>query len=494
PFLELLIVDDSKKFLDLVSQILSGNISSFSSLREFIVSNKIKVSKTEIDVLFNLIKKLYWGMFYELNFEEYKDLWKVLVVPDQKYPSMYGDLKKFLMVPNIFIALLDIHGYTSFCQKTRRNVTSLHRLDRFVEITIKNTAKKYGIMARRERGDEVILVGADVVDLLNATFDVINLFSKKISLVSIDKTDESFLPPFEISGGIVGGYSTAPLIISEKGDLQGILLNLAARLQSRANTISPNKTKIIVDYNTYYKFISSNKPKSDFVSKINFLFDGEIEFKGGSLKVYEIYYREDEKYKDLVSGYIKKLSDAISKNEWQTGVISALCDLVVVTLDNVPRFSKKIEFYNEGKLEKIEVDNDYISGIFLSIKYSVVNSKDFYSMQNKLGLAVKILDEIEEVDQIVKDYCKSVYREYLKIFYEYNSLLKKSIEANPYDFLDNNDMEVFLKFGFYKEKYESLLKKINSNSKFLNKRSTIWNMAFGNVKDRISFSIYSGKK
>lgn len=488
-------MNNSEKFLSLVDLIQSGKITSFSSLKEEVLKNGIKITKGEMDILFNLIKKLYWGTFSELNFEEYTELWKALVIPDSKYPSLYGDLKKSIIIPNLFISLLDIHGYTAFCQKTRKNITSLHRLDRFVETTIKNTAKRYGVIAKRERGDEVILIGTNAVDIINATFDVINLFSKKISLVEVIKEEgESFLPPFEISGGIVGGYSTTPLIIGEKGDLQGILINLAARLQSRANTISPSKTKIVIDQNTYHKFISSTKPKTTFVKTLKFLFNGEIEFKGGNLKVYEIYYREDEKYKDLIFDHLKKLTEKISKEDWQIGIISTLCDLGIVTSDNIPRFSKNVEIYHDGELKSIEVTNDYISSIFLHIKYAISNSRDFSVALKRLGFLVELLENIDEFDQIVKDYCKAIYREYMKVLWEYEKILKKVIEENPSDFLTQNEIEVFIKFDSYQQMYESILRKINSDSKFLQKRNVIWSRALNSVKSQIKFSIYSGKK
>lgn len=487
-------MNNSNYFQSLVDLVVSGRISTYSSLKEYIVKNSIKVSKLELDIIFSLIKKLYWGTFSDLNFDEYTDLWRALVIPDQKYPSLYGDLKKIIILPNLFISLLDIHGYTAFCQKTRRNVNSLHRLDKFVENTIKNTTKKYGVIARRERGDEVILIGADAVDIINATFDVINLFSKRIELVEVDQGEEPFLPPFEISGGIVGGYKTTPLVIGEKGDLQGILINLAARLQTRANTISPTKTKIVIDQSTYHKFISSNKPRSSFVKSIKFLFNGEIEFKGGRLKVFEIYYRDDEKYKDLIYEHIRKLTEKIDKGDWQVGVISTLCDLGIVVSDNIPKFSKTIELYHDGEVKVFEVTNDFISSIFLHIKYAITNSRDFSVVVKRLGFLVEVLENVEEFDQIVKDYCKSVYKEYLKIFYEYDKILMTLVEQNPSDFLDVNEMEIFLRFNSYKEKYDSIIKKINSDPKFLQKRNIVWNRAFNNVRNQISFSIYTGKK
>ncbi|MGB9621531.1 MAG: hypothetical protein ACPL4C_03730 [Brevinematia bacterium] len=484
-----------EEFLETSYKVINGEISSFSSLKSFIASRKFKVSKKEVDLLFELIKRIYWGIFSDLNFEDYKELWKTFVIPDPNYKSVYGDLKRNIIVSNIYIALLDIHGYTTFCQKTRKNINSLYRLDRFVEDIIKTTTKKHGVISRRERGDEIILIGVDAVDIVNATFEVINLFSKNIRFSNDDKdSDEYFLPPFEISGGIVGGYSTTPLIIGVNGDLQGILINLAARLQARANTISPNKTKIVVDYNTYYKFISSNKPKTKFTESIKFLFNGDIEFKGGKLKVYEIYFREDEKYKDLISKHISNLVDSIKKGEWQSNVISNLCNLGMVVSENITPFSKEIEIFQDNEIKKIEVSNDFISSIFLNIKYSAINSRNFHNMIHRLGFLVEILDKLEEFDQIVKEYCKSVYREYLKIFNEYNKIFLEVISQNPSTFMSPSEMEIFLNFESYKSSYEEVINRLFSDTKFSDKRSIIWNRAYNIVKPSISFSIYTGKK
>ncbi|MEN2998835.1 MAG: hypothetical protein ABDH28_07380 [Brevinematia bacterium] len=487
-------MNNSGKVLELIDLVLTGKITTFSSLKEAIVKSGIKVSKSEIDMMFNLIKRLYWGAFCDLNFDEYTELWKTLVVPDQKYPSLYGDLKKSIILSNLYISLLDIHGYTAFCQKTRRNINSLHRLDRFVENTIKVTAKRYGVIAKRDRGDEVILIGSDPVDVINSTFDVINLFSKKISLVDVEQGEDPFLPPFEISGGIVGGYSTMPLIVSEKGDLQGILINLAARLQSRANSISPNKTKVVVDQNTYHKFVSSNKPKTNFVKNIKFLFNGEIEFKGGKLKVYEIYYGESESYKDFISQHIKNLVEKISQGDWQFGILSTLCDLGAITSNSMPRFSKTIELYHDGELKLVEINNDYLSDAFIGIKYAVVNSRDFYTATTKMKLLMEVLDMVEGFDQVVKDYCKAIFKEYVKVFYEYDKILAQIIGEDYSDFLSQSEAEIFFGFHSYKDAYNRILERINSDPKLLQKRKVALNKAFSNIRSQISFSMYVGKK
>lgn len=483
------------ELLESIEKIINGEINSFSSLKSFLISKKVKINKKEIDLLFGMIKKLYWGIFSDLNFDEYKELWKNLILPDPNYKSLYGDLKYSIIIPNLYIALLDIHGYTAFCQKTRKNINSLSRLDRFVEEIIKNTTKKYGVISRRERGDEVVLIGTDATDIINATFDVINIFSKNIRFSDESKDSEKyFLPPFEVSGGIVGGYSTMPLVVGINGDLQGLLINLAARLQARANSISPTKTKIVVDYNTYYKFVSSVKPKTKLTENIKFLFNGDIDFKGGRLKVYEIYFREDEKYKDLISEHIVKLIESIKKGEWQSNVISYLCDLGIIVSENTQPFYETIEIFQDDEIKKIEVSNDYISSIFLHIKYSAINSKDFHSMIRRLGFLVEILDKINEFDQVVKEYCKSVYREYLKIFDEYNKIFIEVVSQNPSFFLSPNEMEIFLNFNSYKDRYESVMRKLSSDAKFSDKRSIIWNRAYNVAKNNISFSIYTGKK
>ncbi len=490
---------DSKSLLSLVRSILDGRISSFSELKAYIFSSKLSITKEELDVLFDTVKKVHWGVFAEVNYEDFPELWRELVIPDSKYPTLYGDLKKSMVISNIFVALLDIHGYTAFCQKTRKNISSLHRLDKFVENIVKETAKKEGVLAIRERGDEILLIGANALAVLNATFKVIELFSKpmKVGNDDVKAGEEVFLPPFNISGGIAGGYAFSPMIIGKNGDLQGFIINFAARLQTRANTIAPKSTKVVVDQIVYHKLISSNNIQSDkakILKKIKFLYHGELKFKGGELKVYEIYYKDEEKYKDLIAEYIAKLNKAIKNNEWQINVLPILCDIGMLVAENMPRIEEEVLVVYDDKVERIPVSNDYISTSFLHMKYSFKNSKDFHSFIKRFKMTVDIINKIDSFDPLVREYCNAIYEVYQKIFLEYNKLFALIVKDKPSDFLTIDEMETFLTYDSVKSRYEGIIKKLNSSPEFADKRNIIWLRAFNNIKNSIEFSIYFGKK
>jgi hypothetical protein len=490
---------DSKTLLSLFSSIIDGQISSFSELKSYIVSSKLSITKEELDVLFNTIKKVHWGVFADINYNDYPELWKELVIPDSKYPTLYGDLKKSMVISNIFVALLDIHGYTAFCQKTKKNISSLHRLDKFVENIVKETTKKEGVLAVRERGDEILLIGTNALSVLNATFKVIELFSEpmRIGDDEVKAGEEVFLPPFNVSGGIAGGYTFSPMIIGKNGDLQGFIINFAARLQTRANTIAPKSTKVVIDQIVYHKLFSSNnvgQDKTQILKKIKFLYHGELKFKGGELKVYEIYYKDEEKYKDLIADYIGRLNKAIKNNEWQSNVLPILCDIGILVAENMPKIEEEISIIYDDRVERIPVTNDYISTSFLHMKYSFKNSKDFHSFMKRFKITVDIINKIDSFDPLVREYCNAIYEVYQKIFLEYNKLFSSIVKDKPSDFLTIGEMETFLTYDSIKSKYERIVNKLNSSSEFADKRNIIWLRAFNNIKDSIEFSIYFGKK
>ncbi len=480
--------DVFKNYFDICILISEGKIDSFSSLKNYLISNKIKVSNHVLDKLFFMVKKIHWGIFSEINFEEYPKLWKELVVLDPKM-KFYGDLKRSMMISSIFVAILDIHGYTSFCQRTKKNITALQRLDDFVNKIIKEAAKKYGVLAVRERGDEVVLIGADAVEILSAVFEVVKLFSKNTEVSG----DESFfLPPFEISGGVAGGYISTPLIIGKNGDLQGFLLNMAARLQARANALDPSKTKIIVDQSVFYK-VSTTKELPDVIKNIKFLYNGNISFKGVSLKVYEAYTKE-EKYKIYLNNYVKLLNELIAKNEWKRAIFTTLCDMVIKVMDEMQPFQHEIHIGNIVQDSKLVVNNEYISNSFLKAKYLFTNTGNYKDAVIKIKEISGIMENIPEIDGLVKEYCKSISDVYYGIVEDFEKVYMSIVKDNPSVFLSPDEMELLINSEFYNSRYSRVIDRLHADVKFSEKRNVVWVRLVSSLKGNIQFQIYSGKK
>jgi len=232
-------------------KIVAKEITTFSKLKELV--NPIVKDKWTHPVImraFQLLKRLNWGFFSAICPNTHKKLWKELVIPDRDFPEA-GDIKKTLQISNLYIAMLDIHGYTKFCMESRKNLSMMHTLDWAIENEIKRISTLCGAISQRERGDEMVVVAASAADALKVTLCIIDYFGKTDvvgdpSIVTKRAGNAEALPIFKITGGITGGNTQSPLIITERGNLAGFLLNSGARLQTRANELSPKDSRIMI--------------------------------------------------------------------------------------------------------------------------------------------------------------------------------------------------------------------------------------------------------
>ncbi len=116
-------------FSFLYDKIISKEVTAFSKLRELIApAIKDKWTHPVIMRAFQLLKSLNWGFFAAISPTTHKKLWKEIIIPDRDFPEA-GDLKKTLQISNLYIAMLDIHGYTKFCMESRKNLSMMHNLD-----------------------------------------------------------------------------------------------------------------------------------------------------------------------------------------------------------------------------------------------------------------------------------------------------------------------------------------------------------------------------
>ena len=309
----------------LYEKILAREITTFANLVEYVSKLKHpgKIDKV-IHKSFQLIKELHWGFFKDLNRANYTKLWKELVLPYGDFKEG-GDLKRNISISNIFVAMLDIHGYTKFCQESKGNLSRLRKLDELLHDGIIKIAGCNHALATRERGDEIIIIAASATDTIKTTLEIINSFSKRSVIrdrtMQRNRKDFSIiLPDFKITAGIVGGNLTTPLIITESGLLSGYLINTAARLQSRANELSPKESKIMAAQSVYNSYLKENKVvKSNLYAKNLILFfnSGPVSFKGVKLYSYEIIFKKEEKYREKYVKLMEVLYDSLKQHLWK---------------------------------------------------------------------------------------------------------------------------------------------------------------------------------
>ena len=89
----------------LTEKIISGEIKNFSEIFTYaknINFEKVHDHKTILRALFDIIRKINWGFFNNLDKESYPKLWSQFVIENPKY-SFAGDLKLSLSIADVYI-------------------------------------------------------------------------------------------------------------------------------------------------------------------------------------------------------------------------------------------------------------------------------------------------------------------------------------------------------------------------------------------------------
>ncbi|MDR0476080.1 MAG: hypothetical protein LBH43_20735, partial [Treponema sp.] len=332
---------DYELYLQVSEKIINGEVRTFSELKQFAGSKQNEF----VMQAFSLLKRLHLGFFSAITPKSHWKLWRELVISDEDFPSA-GDLKRTLQISNLYIAMLDIHGYTKFCMDARKNLSMMHILDRAIENGVSRISAVCGAVSQRERGDEIVVVAASATDILTVTLSIIDYFNKSNIVNDPEiftwRTGEAAaLPNFKISAGITGGNTTSPLIITEKGNLSGFLLNSGARLQMRANELSPKESRVMIAKQVQMNFIKEKTDTESTLVKNNavFFFDtGHIEFKGVMIPSCEAVFESNERYKEKLNEEMLRLFASIKGNLWEQRVFFDLVDLVAKAVRVMPKF------------------------------------------------------------------------------------------------------------------------------------------------------------
>ncbi len=484
-------------FTHLHDKIINKEITVFSQLEEYTEKLPLnQLTSTVIQKAFNLIKQLYWGFTKDIDKSSYAKLWKELVIPGRRY-DFGGDPKRNISISNIYIAILDIHGYTKFCQENKKNLSNLHLLDNFIENGVKGITRRFETLSQRERGDEIILLSASATDILSATLSIIDNFSQK--KVIRDKTVtqsrsqyEIVLPTFKISAGIAGGNISTPLIVTEKGNLSGFLFNTAARLQARANELSPKESKIIVSQQVYLSFEKENAAeKSDIYSRgvIYFFNNGPVLFKGMSISTYEAVFLEEYKYKEKFSKETEELFKSIKENNWKEGIFSRLLELIAKVSTCMP------EFYLDTGLDEYTTgfNNSGLARLCSEVNNLYVYQENCIQAISMLGSIIEKLKQINKFDRLTLEYSEGIFTRYIMLIDIFKEKIDVEIEKNINTIFNEKQKKAYYLCRKNMDLYKRL-KEYAQKSKSIEKKKFIWYNLIDENKESLEFKIYSGKK
>jgi class 3 adenylate cyclase len=369
---------------------------------------------------------------------------------------------------------MDIHGYTRFCQKHRHNMSMLDLLDRVIQQDIPAIAAKFGIVSKRARGDEILLLGGSASELFEVVYLIARRLAKDTSAPKPNPLAESSaaapsaaslkppiaaksihapkgakvlkeapapkevaplpepkapvavdgLPGFQISAGVAGGAKYAQLVITRDGDLSGTIVNTAARLQARANRISPDRTKILLTSITFQKLKMQPSSKNfEFLKAVDFFDTGMVEFKGINVPVFDTVFLDKEASRLEYRERMGALYDSIGQGMWTSRIFSdALSLMARIVISSTGRLT------DEETGEPLEAPD----GIMQSIK----KAQTFFDVE-RYEQAVEELNRLIDIfcrasghDPIVVEYLTAVRDNYHKLLVRFTEHLDREIDEH----------------------------------------------------------------
>lgn len=481
----------------LAEAVVEERIRTFSELMEWVgpLPRDARFNAV-IPRIFKLLRKLHWGFFRDIDPGTYPKIWKEVVIPHKEFKQC-GDLKRNLTISDVYVGILDLHGYTRFCEKNKNNLSMLQMLDDIIQVDLLHIAKSYNVVFQRRQGDEMVLVGASACDVLAVTLLIIDTFAKRRTFNVKEQAKHRsgykiILEEMHVSAGIAGGKKFTPFIITKDGDLSGGVINTAARLQGRANELSSSQSIILVSRTVYTNFTAEMKtdPHPFFVkTPIKFFDSGWISFKGISVAVHEVLYTEQDMRKLLYEVQMTDLYRAIEAGLWKDGIFIALLSLISKVLRTMHKI--RIDVTEQGSAHSftnedlIKLAQDTLSTFRLT--------QDYRKALKDLERLVGYLDRIPHFDPLCLEYAHSVCIEYNKILRSYEERISPKIDEKVPTVLPTKYRALYEEGRRGADVYQKLRERLYQTLTPL-EISLLWSSVIDSIQKDLDVSIHSGKK
>lgn len=465
--------------------IVSGRYEDFASLKRATRTwPRDQRTGYALSSAFQLLRRVNWGIFSSLSPERYPRLWSELVLGDDQY-DFAGDLKRNMSLPNIFVGMLDLHGYTSFCRENRKNLSRLELLDRMIQDGVSAIAASVGVISRRSRGDEILLIGASAGDVLEAALLCSEYFGdgafvdpdipEPPPLVPELPVRDPYLPRFTFAGGIAGGQGFTDLVVTRDGDLSGDAVNAAARLQARASRISSTGTRILVTNHVYRSLLSEREKGTvpyRLLPQIDFVDAGKVEFKGLRVSVYDTILATRDAKRLSYSGALEDLYGSIDAGLWKSRVFDDATRLLFLLA------TAQVPPQPPERLLRIKAARDAFSRDHYEVAFEAFSSSlDAYTAGG-------------EVDELALSYLKAVRENYGSVMDAFAAALDVELETGLSTVLNAADRERFSSL----QKNHDLYVKVRSAARMrVRNRRALWFRSADSLAPELGVRIESMK-
>ncbi len=478
-------------------RIVTRRLVSFSDLLDYMAGVPESPKKEfALKGAFRLIREIHWGFFRDLDPKAYPVLWGQLTRPHPTYPFA-GELKRIMTITDIYCAFVDIHDYTVFCQKAGRNSSMLRLLDICIENDVRQICRNNHVVSNRARGDEIIMISTSAYDITNAVVMIADyLGDRKLTrdteIVKRRRGEATKLPEMTISAGIAGGKKYTSLVITSAGDLSGTVVNTAARLQSRANVISSDTSRILMTQNVKIKYEKEAKQRFAPMfneSELAFLDLGPVSFKGVELRLTEVIIGPGEMYRLGYQDHLNTLLDALKNEHWSDKVFSSMADLILQAFKVMPEFETYLPVDDEGLLT---LSNATMLNLTYSARDRFNIDSDYASAISKLARIADCMGRIPGMDHFLLLYTQGVVSQYALLLETFDRHIENFTEKNRSSLFSRNEHRKFkdarVASSMYDMMKSTLVDRIDAEKKKL-----LWRRLVKGIKPSMDRILYLGK-
>jgi hypothetical protein len=291
------------------------------------------------------------------------------------------------------------------------------------------------------------------------------------------------LPLFQVSAGIAGGQKYSSLLITIDGDLSGDIVNVAARLQSRANSISPEHNKILVTSHVFQRLKAEAPGLPHGGKEIDFISTGLMEFKGLSLKVFDLVFPDREPHRLACREALEELYDSLEKGLWKTKVFTDALHL-----------ASRLVTCREDLVFRPPSGEDYHIASAASVLDSLRKAGQLREADRFAGAAEAFRDAVadlrrmENPDDLAMHYLEAVLDGYRGICEAYLSKIDREVDEHIDTVLAGKERENFAALKRYHEAFTMVR---NAARLQVKDRKALWQAAADGLAPglHISFSV-----
>jgi hypothetical protein len=226
-------------------------------------------------------------------------------------------------------------------------------------------------------------------------------------------------------------------------------------------------------------------------NSIYFFDTGHIEFKGVMIPTCEVVFNEKERYyKEKISEEMVRLYNTIKENHWEQRIFHNLMEILFKLAHTLPAFSITPREPIHGMQT---VTNESYMMLCRKALKAYNADEDYNTAVEFLHHIIAISEQIPLFDRLVLDYMRGISDKYTLLLEDFRAYIDKEVDEKADQIFQGNYYKAWLAAKNGSQMFEKL-KIAGRKSPDISKKKNIWLNLIAQNKEKMVFTLYSGKK